>query len=247
MRRPVVAGNWKMHGSRSRIQALVAGIAESTDARADVIVFPPAIYLAEVIGWLAGSRIAVGAQNVHAEVNGAFTGEISAQMVADVGGEYVLVGHSERRALFAETDAMVAAKFGAVQAAGLVPILCVGETLAEREAGRADTVVIAQVDAVLAAVGIQAFARAMIAYEPVWAIGTGRTAAPADAQAMHVVIRRRLAAADTGIGAEVRVLYGGSVNAGNAQTLFAQPDIDGGLVGGASLDGDEFTRICKAA
>jgi triosephosphate isomerase len=236
-----------MHGSRADIRALLTDLRAATFVRAEVMVFPPALYLAETVTLLAGSGIAVGAQNIHAEALGAFTGEIAAEMVRDVGGSLVLVGHSERRALFGESNAAVADKFRAAQRAGLVPILCVGETLPERSAGQAQAVVLQQLDAVVEVVGIEAFAAAMIAYEPVWAIGTGRTAAPADAQAMHELIRARLMRQSAAIGGQIRILYGGSVKAANAGALFAQPDVDGGLVGGASLDAAEFARIGNAA
>ena len=235
MRRPIVAGNWKMHGSRSRIE----DFARSLEGRkgADVILFPPAVYLSLAVERLEG--VQVGVQNVHVETDGAYTGEIAAEMAADLGARYVLVGHSERRRLFCETDDIVAAKYRAAVRAGLVPILCVGETLEERREGREAEVVLAQLDAVLN--GSSSADSAIVAYEPVWAIGTGETATPAQAQAMHATIRGALP--DAG----ARILYGGSVTSENACALFAEDDIDGGLVGGASLKPASFNAITYAA
>jgi triosephosphate isomerase len=196
---------------------------------------------------LKDSDVALGAQSLCAEAIGAFTGEVSAAMLKDVGCSYVLVGHSERRQIYAEGDALVARKFVAAQSQGLVPVLCVGETLEEREGERTAQVVARQLDAVLAVCGVGAFRSAVIAYEPVWAIGTGRNASPDQAQEVHAMIRGKVAALDATIGGSVRILYGGSVKASNARELFAMPDIDGGLVGGASLKADEFARICAAA
>lgn len=196
---------------------------------------------------LKDTDVALGAQSVCAEALGAFTGEVSAAMVKDVGCRYALVGHSERRQVYGESDALVARKFVAAQSQALVPVLCVGETLEDREGGRTDEVVARQIEAVLSVSGVAAFGRAVVAYEPVWAIGTGRNASPQQAQDVHAMIRARLAALDGTIAASVRILYGGSVKASNARELFAMPDIDGGLVGGASLKADEFARICAAA
>lgn len=247
MRRPVVAGNWKMNGDSASIAALLGVLRDDLTGRdVDVIVFPPAAYLASVVE-SAAPFAAVGAQNVNAASAGAFTGEVSAEMIADVGATHVLVGHSERRTLFGETDTEVATKFLAAQRAALVPVLCVGESLDAREAGNASAVVLRQLEAVLVEAGIEAFANALLAYEPVWAIGTGKTAAPSDAQAMHAVLRERLAQEDAEVAAAVRILYGGSVKADNAHALFAEPDVDGGLVGGASLDALEFAEIYRAA
>lgn len=251
-RRPMVAGNWKMHGDAARnatlLDGLLAAPALGGDAAAEVLVCPPLCYLESVAARLAGSAIALGAQDVAAvQGEGAHTGEVSAAMLADVGCRYVLVGHSERRALYADSDAVVAAKFVAAQAAGLVPVLCVGESLDEREAGQTEAVLDRQLDAVLATAGIAAMARALVAYEPVWAIGTGRTATPEIAQAAHAHLRSRLAEHDATIAGSVRILYGGSVKPANAATLFAQPDVDGGLIGGASLDAADFRAICEAA
>ncbi|MEX2200725.1 MAG: triose-phosphate isomerase [Dongiaceae bacterium] len=249
-RRPMVAGNWKMHGNRSGAARLVGELITrgvGSAGTADVIVCPPFVHLAEIGSQLSGSRIALGAQDVCAEEAGAHTGEIAAAMLADVGCRYVIVGHSERRALYGEDDALVARKFIAAGRHRLVPILCVGETLAEREAEATRSVVLRQLDAVIAAAGINAFADAVVAYEPVWAIGTGRTATPGQAQDVHALIRGRIGEKDATIAASLRVVYGGSVKADNAALLFAMPDVDGGLIGGASLKADEFGIICAAA
>ncbi len=248
MRRPMVAGNWKMHGSREENARLVAGVIDGVNGCvAEVLVFPPAVYVAEVAHLAAGSPVGVGGQTLCTQAVGAYTGEISAAMLRDVGATHVLVGHSERRAMYGETDAVVAEKFIAAQAGGLIPVLCVGETLEEREAGITEAVVARQLEAVVAAAGIAAFAQAVVAYEPVWAIGTGRTASPEQAQAVHGFIRGYFAAKDATLADHLRVLYGGSVKASNAAELFGMADVDGGLVGGASLKADEFVRICVAA
>lgn len=248
MRPKIVAGNWKMHGSRAENAALIeAVVAGASNSIAACIVCPPYVYLSDVWRLLRGASVVLGAQDVCAEAQGAYTGEVSSAMLKDVGCEFVIVGHSERRALFGEDNALVARKFAAAQARGLVPILCVGEQLAERESGRTHDVVGAQLDAVVALCGIQSFATAIIAYEPVWAIGTGRTASPDQAQDVHAFIRQRLAGQNAKIAAELRVLYGGSVKAGNAREIFAMPDVDGGLIGGASLKAEEFLAILAAA
>jgi triosephosphate isomerase len=248
-RRPLVAGNWKLNGSRAGNAALISGLRAGLPAqfRADVVVCPPYVYLAEVSAAIHDSVIQLGAQNVAAEDSGAFTGEVAAGMLRDVGCGFVIIGHSERRALYGETDALVAAKVAAALRCGLRPILCVGETLAERDAGKFLAVVRRQLEAVLDAVGIEAFAAGLVAYEPVWAIGTGRTATPVQAQEVHAEIRATLARRNATIAAAVRVLYGGSVKDSNARDLFAMADIDGGLIGGASLDAAGFLGICKAA
>jgi triosephosphate isomerase len=248
MRRPLVAGNWKMNGSRAQAAALVDGIKKGVAAasRVEVAVCPPFILIPLVAERLAGTAVAWGGQNLDVHESGAFTGEISGPMLKDYGCAYVIVGHSERRTLYGEGDALVAEKFGAVRAAGLMPILCVGETLAEREANRTEQVVARSLDAVLDKHGIAALRDAVIAYEPVWAIGTGKTAAPSQAQDVHRFIRGRLAAKDRGIADNLRILYGGSVKGSNAKELFAQHDIDGGLIGGASLQAEEFLTICRA-
>src|SRR5690606_8005302 len=249
MRQPLVAGNWKMHGSRAENASLVRSLLDllRPDQRAEVLLCPPFVYLWETGRMLKDTDVALGAQSVCAEALGAFTGEISAAMVKDGGCHYALVGHSERRQVYGESDALVARKFVAAQSQALVPVLCVGETLEEREGGRTDEVVARQLEAVLSVSGVAAFGRAVIAYEPVWAIGTGRNASPQQAQDVHAMIRARLAALDGTIAASVRILYGGSVKASNARELFAMPDIDGGLVGGASFMAEEFARICAAA
>jgi triosephosphate isomerase len=249
MRQPLVAGNWKMHGSRAENASLVSGLLDllQPGKRAEILLCPPFPYLMETGRLLKDSGVALGAQSVCAESQGAFTGEVSAAMLKDVGCRYVLVGHSERRQLFGERDALVARKFVAAQSQALVPVLCVGETLEEREGDQTASVVTRQLEAVMAVTGVQALARAVIAYEPVWAIGTGRTASPEQAQEVHAMIRAKVAERDGTIGGSVRILYGGSVKASNAQELFAMPDIDGGLVGGASLKADEFARICAGA
>jgi len=249
MRQPLVAGNWKMHGSRAENASLVRALLDQVrpDSRTEVMLCPPFVYLWEVGRLLKDTDVALGAQSVCAEAQGAFTGEVSGAMLKDVGCRFVLVGHSERRQIYGESDALVARKFVAAQSLGLVPVLCVGETLEEREADRTMQVVSRQLDAVLSVSGVGALGAAVVAYEPVWAIGTGRNASPEQAQEVHAMIRAKVAALDATIGESVRILYGGSVKASNARELFAMPDIDGGLVGGASLKADEFARICAAA
>ncbi|HZW60175.1 MAG TPA: triose-phosphate isomerase [Woeseiaceae bacterium] len=249
MRNCLVAGNWKMNGSRATTAALLDGIRTgfSGSDTVELLVCPPFPYLSDARAALAGSAVALGAQTVSEYEAGAYTGETSAAMLVDLGCRYVIVGHSERRALMGETSAQVAAKFDMALKHGLVPILCVGETLAEREAARTDAVIDAQLDAVLDGAGVQAFATAVIAYEPVWAIGTGRTAAPQQAQDVHAHIRARIAARDEDIAAGVQILYGGSVKGANAGGLFGMPDIDGGLIGGASLEAKDFLAIADAA
>jgi triosephosphate isomerase len=249
MRRAMVAGNWKMHGSRGEnarlVEELVGGYPPA--ATADCVVCPPFVYLQEVGRMLRDSPIALGAQDTCAEPHGAFTGEISAGMLKDVGCKYVIVGHSERRLIFRESDQLVARKFAAAHAKALTPILCVGEQLADREASRTEEVIARQLDVVLELCGAEVLGHGVVAYEPVWAIGTGRNATPQQAQEVHAFIRARIAARDARIAAETRILYGGSVKAGNAAELFAMPDVDGGLVGGASLKADEFLAIIAAA
>ncbi len=249
MRQPFVAGNWKMNGSRSSNRALLDGIKAGIDSSTatEVAVCPPCVYLADVAEQLAGTPIGWGAQNVSHEPKGAFTGETAVSMLTDLDCRYVIVGHSERRSLYGEDDAVVAKKFAAARAGKLVPILCVGELLEEREQGVTDAVVARQLDAVLELEGVAALAEAVIAYEPVWAIGTGKTATPEQAQDVHAFIRNRVAQHDQDVAAQLRILYGGSVKGANAAELFAQPDIDGGLIGGASLDAEEFLTICRAA
>jgi triosephosphate isomerase len=250
----MVAGNWKMYGSTAANAALVDGLRQglaglgAAAGAVDTLVCPPFVYLTVLAGRLADSRIALGAQNLCAETGqGAYTGEVAGQMLREVGCSHVIVGHAERRALYAESDALVARKYAAALATGLTPILCVGETLAERDAGETSAVAARQLDALIAYCGVAALGRGLVAYEPVWAIGTGRTASPAQAQEVHAFIRGRIAAHDATIAGSIRVLYGGSVKAGNARELFAMPDVDGGLVGGASLKADEFVAIVAAA
>ena len=249
MRKRLVVGNWKMHGSLAEnaalLNALRPALADLGGGASAVCV--PYPYLAQVQQVLQGSAVAWGAQTLSEYAKGAYTGEVSGAMLKDFGCTYVIVGHSERRSLFAESDSQVALKFEAAQKAALVPILCVGESLAEREGGSTEHVVGRQLDAVIQQVGIKAFAHAVVAYEPVWAIGTGKTASPAQAQAVHAFIRERVASLDEGVAESLVIQYGGSVKAANAAELFSQPDIDGGLIGGASLVADEFLRICEAA
>jgi triosephosphate isomerase (TIM) len=249
MRRPIVAGNWKMHGSRSANQSLLAELETCLEDEwpIDIVVFPPYVYISEAVRVLEDGPILVGAQDVCAENGGAFTGQVSAPMLKDVGCAYVLVGHSERRRLNHEDDALVARKFVAALKAGLIPVLCVGETLEERELKQTEAVVGRQLDAVIKLQGVGGFSQGILAYEPVWAIGTGRTATPEQAQQVHAFLRHRVAGHDAKIAGQLRILYGGSVKGGNAQELFAMPDVDGGLVGGASLSADEFRQICAAA
>lgn len=249
MRQALIAGNWKMNGSRASIKALLdgikAGIGEVKSA--EVAVCAPFVYLADVQQQLAGSPIAWGAQNLSKEASGAFTGEIAASMLLDFGCKYVIVGHSERRTLYGEDDQLVAEKYEVARQAGLKPILCVGETLDEREKGVTEEVVARQINAVIKHAGVKALADGVIAYEPVWAIGTGKTATPEQAQDVHAFIRKLIAEQDKAVADGLRIQYGGSMNAGNAAELLAKPDIDGGLIGGASLKADDFIGIIQAA
>ena len=249
MREFLVAGNWKMNGSMAANEALVSGIVAGVPEGGgfELLVCPPFPYLATVAGLVAGSKVALGAQNVSEHESGAFTGETAPSMLKDVGCQYVIVGHSERRAIYGETSRDVAAKFKAAQAAGVTPILCVGETLEEREAGATEKVIDEQLDAVLEAAGVSSFGAAVIAYEPVWAIGTGMTATPEQAQEVHKHIRLRLAAQDAELAEKVQILYGGSMKGENAPGLLCMPDIDGGLIGGASLKASDFLAIAEAA
>jgi triosephosphate isomerase len=250
MRKPFVAGNWKMHGSKASVLDLVTGLnAQIGQVQGvDVAVCPPAIYVDFAMRSLAGDAIKVGAQNMAEEpVQGAFTGEVSVEMLKDMGCECVILGHSERRAIYGETDAQVAAKVKVALDAGVTPILCVGETLEERESGVMENVIATQMDAVLDVVGVAAFSKVVVAYEPVWAIGTGVTASPEQAQEVHAFIRGKIAAMDAAVAEQLIIQYGGSVKPNNAAELFGQPDIDGGLIGGASLNADDFIAICKAA
>jgi triosephosphate isomerase len=248
LRRKVIAGNWKMNGSAMSIRALLDGLeGRFVDRNAEVVLFPPAPYLSMVVERATQLRVSVGAQSAHSEPRGAYTGEISAEMARDLGATYLLVGHSERRQRFGETDTVVAAKFGAARRAGLIPMLCVGETAAERDAGRAEDVVRTQLSAIVTAHGVEGLAGAVIAYEPVWAIGTGRTATPFDAEGMHAALRVALAQSSERVATEQRILYGGSVTADNARALLGARGVDGVLVGGASLDPVQFAAIFEAA
>jgi triosephosphate isomerase len=243
--RKLVIGNWKMHGSRAANAELLAALVAAGPFDADVAVCVPFVFLGDTAQALAGHDLRWGAQDVSRHEQGAYTGEISAAMLAECGCRYTLVGHSERRALHNESDELVAAKAQAALARGITPVVCVGETLAERDTGQTESVVKRQLSAVIHTLGHCA-AEMVVAYEPVWAIGTGRTATPEQAQAVHAVLRAQLHAA-TGRGAHMRILYGGSVKADNAAALFSQADIDGGLIGGASLKAADFIAICRAA
>jgi triosephosphate isomerase len=245
----MVAGNWKMHGTRASVAELTQGLGKMLIPDGiEVAVFPPALFINEVVDGLKGKGIIVGAQNsaVQSE-QGALTGEVAPSQLSEVGCKLVLIGHSERRQIIGESDEVLNQKFAAAQKSGLTPVLCVGETLAEREAGKTLEVVGRQLSSVIDVFGIAAFANAVIAYEPVWAIGTGLTASPQQAQDVHAAIRKQLAEKDAEVARKVRLLYGGSVKAANAAELFGMPDIDGGLIGGASLNADEFGAICRAA
>lgn len=248
MQQKWVIGNWKMNGSLEQAKDLLQGLQSHVPNSSELVcvVCPPSVYLHAAARYLQGSQIAVGAQNVCAEnpESGAFTGEVSAAMLKDISVDYVLVGHSERREYYSESDAVVAKKFFQAQQKQLTPVLCVGESLAQREAGQAQQVIAQQVEAVINALGIAAFERGIIAYEPIWAIGTGLTASPEQAQEIHQFIRGLLAEYNQEIAAKTPILYGGSVNASNAKSLFAMKDINGALVGGASLKLEEFTTIC---
>lgn len=248
-RKKIVIGNWKMNGSRSEVHTLLEAIKENTHAltAVDVVVLPSLVFLQEAEELLADSLVAWGAQNFYLNKNGAFTGEVSGPMLVDYGCQYVLVGHSERRALFHEDVNLIAAKFKAAQQFGLQPILCVGETLEQRQEGQTEDIIQQQLASIIEAASIDALRHAIIAYEPVWAIGTGLTATPSQAQATHAFIRNLLAQYDADVAAVARIVYGGSVKADNAKGLFAMPDIDGALVGGASLVAEDFLAICQAA
>jgi len=248
MRKILVAGNWKMHGSKTMARNLLEGLlaGSSADGKADLVVFPSFPYLSLTESILSGSHIHWGGQTLSPNAQGAHTGETSGDMLKDMGCHYVLVGHSERRSIYGESDADVAVRFKAALDARLHPVLCLGETLQERELGQTESVVERQLDAVIGCVGMDSFRRAAIAYEPVWAIGTGLTATPAQAQAVHAFIRDKLTSLDVIIAGQLRILYGGSVKGSNAAELFAQSDIDGGLVGGASLTAEDFLAIYSA-
>lgn len=248
LRQPLIAGNWKLNGTRTSVVELATAVSRgAASLPVEVLVCPVSVHLSDVLSIVGDSAVHLGAQNCSEHESGAFTGELSADMLSEYGCEYVILGHSERRALYHESSEQVAAKCLAVQKAGMTPILCVGETLEEREAGRVEAVIAGQLDAVIAAGGIAAFARMVVAYEPVWAIGTGKTATPDEAQAVHAMVRQKIASLDAATAQDLRILYGGSVKADNAQSLFGQDDIDGGLIGGAALKADSFLAICEAA
>lgn len=254
MRRKLVVGNWKMHGDLKSNQTLLESITDGLQnlKNADYVVCVPNPYLFQARELLTNTNVAWGGQNVNQHEQGAFTGAVAPHMLADLGCTYVLLGHSERRVLFHETNLTAAARFDASIKAGLTPVLCVGETLAEHEAGLTEVIVASQMDAVMATLSDEDFAAAMqvnmvFAYEPVWAVGTGKTATPEQAQTVHEFIRHRIARRNSDAAAHVRIIYGGSIRANNAKQLFAMPDVDGGLVGGASLNADEFVEICRLA
>ena len=248
MRKILVAGNWKLNGSSAITEKLINGILSgmSNVTAADVVICPPYPYMALAQSLLQGGSIFLGGQDVSDQESGAYTGEVSAAMLAEFDCHYVIVGHSERRAIFGESDEFTAQKFVAAQKGGLVPILCVGELLEERESGITEDVVARQLDAIINASGVASLSNSVIAYEPVWAIGTGKTASPDQAQAVHEFIRSRIAESDSSVAEKVQILYGGSVKPGNAAELFAKPDIDGGLIGGAALKAEDFLGICSA-
>lgn len=249
MRQSLVAANWKMNGSIQSNQSLLESLKQNVGSvqNAEVVICPPFVYLQQVRQLLEGSRMSWGAQNLSQQEPGAFTGEVAASMLVDFDCKYVIVGHSERRSIYAESDILVAEKFAKAQSVGLIPILCVGELLDQREAGETQNVVKRQLDAVIKLQGVASLAKSVIAYEPVWAIGTGKTATPEQAQEVHGFIRGEIAKLDAGVAENIQILYGGSVKGSNAAELFSMPDIDGGLIGGASLKADEFLTICQAA
>ncbi|PKH85470.1 triose-phosphate isomerase [Colwellia sp. Bg11-28] len=248
MRQALIIGNWKMNGNLAENDELLNTISKSYDSNdeIEVVVCPPSIYMAQISQQLLNSKIKYGAQNVSANRNGAFTGEVSTAMLHDLGCSYVLLGHSERRCLNHESDEQIADKFSAAVQAEITPVLCVGETLTQRQSKETFLVIAEQISIIIEEVGIKGFEHAVIAYEPIWAIGTGETASPEQAQAVHAQIRRQLAEHDLNISKNIQVIYGGSVNADNAKALFAQQDVDGALVGGSSLNADDFLNICKA-
>ena len=247
MRKPLIVGNWKMNGSRESVRALLLAITASKAVGCDRMVCPPFVFMDMAAGLVQQSGVGLSAQNVESHEAGAFTGEISAAMLADFGCSHTLVGHSERRELFGETDEVVAAKCVAALDGGLVPILCVGETLAERESGETESVILRQVNEVMKIVGVEGVGRSIVAYEPVWAIGTGETASPEQAQEMHAFIRGLIASKyGRELADDVSILYGGSVKPANASAIFSQPDVDGGLIGGAALNAEDFTAIIQS-
>lgn len=249
MRQPMIAGNWKMNGSSASVKELIAGIKAGMASvnKAAVVVCPPALYIPQVMADIKGSKIQCGSQNICDQDKGAFTGELAGSMLKDLGCEFAIIGHSERRSLYGESDELIAKRFAAARRAGIKPIFCIGETLAEREKGITNEVCARQIDAVIALEGVKALADGVLAYEPVWAIGTGKTASPQQAQEVHAFIRGKIAKLDKAVAEKLQILYGGSMNAANAAELLAQPDIDGGLIGGASLKAEDFLAICRAA
>ena len=249
MRQPLVAGNWKMNGSLASVRELLTGLKGGVDAvnNAKVVVCPSSVFIAETQTQLAGTVIGWGGQDVSTQESGAYTGETAASMLTDFGCEYVIIGHSERRTYHGETDQLVAEKFTAARKSGLIPLFCIGETLEEREQGITEEVVARQIDAVIDHCGVDMLGEGVIAYEPVWAIGTGKTATPEQAQEVHAFIRARVASSSAAVAESLQILYGGSMNPGNAAELMANPDIDGGLIGGASLKAADFLAICTAA
>ncbi len=249
MRRPLVAGNWKMHGSRAGVEALASAVRDGLPAQpaAEVLVIPAFVHIPDVARVLDGSAVLLGAQNVADASEGARTGEVSAGMLREFGCSHALVGHSERRTLYRETDELVAARAQAALDAGLTPVVCLGETLEQRDSGKTAEVVLSQLDAVMNRVGVAGLAKSVLAYEPVWAIGTGRSASPEQAQEVHALLRGHVRGQHAAVAEELRILYGGSVKPTSADALFAMDDIDGGLVGGASLQADDFLAICQAA
>ncbi|WGL95478.1 triose-phosphate isomerase [Arsenophonus nasoniae] len=249
MRHPLVMGNWKLNGSTKMVKELIENLRNELNSvtGCDVAIAPPALYLAQAQQALAGSKIALGAQDVDVNLSGAFTGDTSAEMLKDIGAKYIIIGHSERRTYHQESDQYIARKFAVLKSQGLIPVLCIGESEEENSTGKTEQVCARQIDAVLNSLGAGAFENSVIAYEPIWAIGTGKSATPAQAQAVHKFIRDYIAKQDRAIAEQVIIQYGGSVNANNAAELFSQPDIDGALVGGASLKADAFAAIVNAA
>lgn len=247
-RRQLVAGNWKMHGNAALLRNIISNLLDKEDLpeHVDVLLLPPFPYLSLAAELIGDQRLLLGAQNLSEHEQGAYTGEVSADMLSEIGCGYVLVGHSERRELYAESDALVAEKFVIAQRAGLRPILCMGETAEQHERELTEVIIARQLQAVIDRAGIGAFATAVLAYEPVWAIGTGKSASPEQAQQVHAFIRQTIADVDARIAGQIQILYGGSVKPDNAADLFVQTDIDGGLIGGAALHADQFMEICNA-
>ena len=247
MRKTIIAGNWKMNASKVSVKSLIDGILSGMEGvNSEVLVCVPFPYMSQVESLIEGTNLKLGAQNININSSGAFTGEVSADMIKDFGAKHVIVGHSERRSLYGETSSVAAEKTKAALDSGLTPLLCVGESLEHREAGKTEAVVEEQLNAVIELIGIDSFHNIIVAYEPVWAIGTGMTATPEQAQAVHLFIRNLLGESSEKIAQKTPILYGGSMNAGNAMELISCPDIDGGLIGGAALKAEDFLQICKA-